>query len=164
MRSSWNMWEPTWVSRSRYWLLTGERLGHVYMSPEPVGSTHLRFDDARVIKEVCMWLPNVVRSPGWDPGRHEEFQNGPEVKIYIWEVLFWSPKKFRVLSVMYRDHREGPGGPPSGTTSPIRLHGPRVGRDQPLSRLVCWKYALEEMTIYLLLYFLVHDNRLLSML
>ena len=39
-------------------------LGHVCMIPEPVGSTHLRFDDARVIKEVCMWLPNVVRSPG----------------------------------------------------------------------------------------------------
>ena len=39
-------------------------LGHVYMSPELVGSTHLRFDDARVIKEVCMWLLNVVRSPG----------------------------------------------------------------------------------------------------
>src|SRR3954463_16708875 len=50
MRSSWNMREPTWVSRSRCWLLTGERLGHVCMSPEPVGSTHLRFDDARVIK------------------------------------------------------------------------------------------------------------------
>src|SRR3954468_103537 len=50
MRSSWNMWEPTWVSRSRCWLLTGERLGHVCMVPEPVGSTHLRFDDARVIK------------------------------------------------------------------------------------------------------------------
>ena len=64
MRSSWNMWEPTWVSRSRCWLLAGERLGHVCMVPEPVGSTHLRFDDARVIKEVCMWLPNVVRSPG----------------------------------------------------------------------------------------------------
>ena len=45
-------------------LLVIERLGHVYMSPEPVGSTHLRFDDARVIKEVCMWLPKVVRSPG----------------------------------------------------------------------------------------------------
>ena len=52
MRSSWNMWEPTWVSISRCWLLTGERLGHVCMVPEPVGSTHLRFDDARVIKEV----------------------------------------------------------------------------------------------------------------
>ena len=24
------------------------RLGHVYMSPEPVGSTHLRFNDARL--------------------------------------------------------------------------------------------------------------------
>ena len=50
MRSSWNMWEPTWVSRSRCWLLAGERLGHVCMVPEPEGSTHLRFDDARVIK------------------------------------------------------------------------------------------------------------------
>ena len=58
-------------------------LGHVYMSPEPVGSTHLRFGDARVIRKTSMWLPNVVRSPGWDPGRHEEFRNGPEVKNYI---------------------------------------------------------------------------------
>ena len=24
MRSSWNMWEPIWVSKSRYWLLAGE--------------------------------------------------------------------------------------------------------------------------------------------
>ena len=55
----------------------------------------------------------------------------PEVKIYIWEVLFWSPEKFRVLSVMYRDHREGPGGPPSGATGPRGLHGPSVGGDQP---------------------------------
>ena len=43
--------------------------------------------------------------------RHEEFRNGPEAKIYIWEVLFWSPEKFRTLSVMYRDHREGPPTP-----------------------------------------------------
>ena len=53
-----------------------------------------------------------------------------EVKIYIWEVLFWSPEKFRVLSVMYLDHREGPGGPPGGATSPRRLRGPSVGGDQ----------------------------------
>ena len=46
-------------------------------------------------------------------------------------VLFWSPEKFRVLSVMYRDHREGPGGPPGGATSPGRLRGPSVGGDQP---------------------------------
>ena len=69
-------------------------------------------------------------------GHHEEFRNGPEVKIYIWEVLFWSPEEFRGLSVTYRDHREGPGGPPSGATNPGGLHGPRVVRDQPLSGLV----------------------------
>src|SRR3954470_13997928 len=31
---------------------------------------------------------------------------------------------------------EGSGGPPSGATSPRRLRGPRVVRDQPLSGLV----------------------------
>ena len=61
------------------------------MSPEPVGSTHLRFGDARVIEILVCGNPKVVRSPGC----HEEFWNGPEVKIYIWEVLFWSPEKFR---------------------------------------------------------------------
>src|SRR3954465_15549748 len=77
MRSSWNMWEPTWVSRSRCWLLTEKRLGHVCMVPEPVGSTHLRFDDARVIKEVRMWLPSESRMrsrtsrgvPEWSGGK-----------------------------------------------------------------------------------------------
>ena len=60
----------------------------------------------------------------------------PEVKIYIWEVLFWSPEKFRVLLVTYRDHREGPGGPPGGATGPRGMRGPSVGRDQPLGGLV----------------------------
>ena len=101
------------------------------MVPEPVGYTHLRFGDARVVEILVCGNPKVVRSPGGDPGRHEEFRNGPEVKIYIWEVLFWSPEKFRVLSVMYRNHREGPGGPPSGATSPGGLHGPSMGGDQP---------------------------------
>ena len=64
-------------------------------------------------------------------GRHEEFRNGPEVKIYIWEVLFWSPEKFRVFSVTYRDHREGPGGPPGGATGPRGLRRPSVGGDKP---------------------------------
>ena len=107
------MWEPSWVSRSRCWLLTGERLGHVCMVPEPVGSTHLRFDDARVIKEVCMWLPNVVRSPGRDPGRHEEFRNGPEVKIYIWEVLFWPPENVRDFRYCTGKVLEGSGVGPT---------------------------------------------------
>ena len=60
-----------------------------------------------------------------------EFRNCPEVKIYIWEVLFWSPEKFWVLSIMYRDHREGPRGPPSAATSPGGLHGPSVGGTSP---------------------------------
>ena len=49
-----------------------------------------------------MWLPKVVQSPEC----HEEFRNGPEVKIYIWEVQFQSREWFRGLSVLYRDHRK----------------------------------------------------------
>ena len=45
-----------------YW--TKRCLGHVCMVPEPVGSTHLRFGDARVVMGNSMWLPKVVRSPG----------------------------------------------------------------------------------------------------
>ena len=41
-----------------------------------------------------------------------------------------------MLSVTYRDHREGPGGPPGGATGPRGLRGPSVGRDQPLGGLV----------------------------
>ena len=44
------------------------------MSPEPVGSTHLRFGDARVIEILVCGKPKVVQSPG----RHEEFRNGPD--------------------------------------------------------------------------------------
>ena len=54
-------------------------LGHVCVSPEPVGSTHLRFGDARVVEILVYGNPKVVRSPR----RHEELRIGPEVKIYI---------------------------------------------------------------------------------
>ena len=94
-------------------------LSHVCMPPEPVGSAHLRFDDARVIGKVCTWLPNVVRSPE----RHEEFWNGWEVKIYIWEVVIRTPEGFRGISVLYRGHRKGSGGPPGGATPPGGPHG-----------------------------------------
>ena len=42
----------------------------------------------------------------------------PGVKIYIWEVLFWSPEKFRALSVLYRECRKGSGGSTKGSTCP----------------------------------------------
>ena len=46
-------------------LVIGRRcLGHVYMILEPVGFTHLRFGDARIVMGNSMWLPKVVRSPG----------------------------------------------------------------------------------------------------
>src|SRR3954463_9889105 len=135
MRSSWNMREPTWVSRSRCWLLTGERLGHVCMSPEPVGSTHLRFDDARVIKgslyvvtECCSESRMRSRTsrgvPEWSGGK--DLYMGSPVLV---------TGRVSGLSVTYRDHREGPGGPPSGATNPRRLRGPSVGGDQPLGGL-----------------------------
>ena len=60
-----------------YW--PERHLGHVCMSPEPVGSTHLRFGDARVVEILVCGNPKVVQSPG----RHEEFRNGLEVKNYI---------------------------------------------------------------------------------
>ena len=41
-----------------------------------------------------MESPKVVRSLGWDPGHHEELLNGPEVNIYIREVIFRVPEKF----------------------------------------------------------------------
>ena len=70
------------------------------MVPEPVGSTHLRFGDARVVMGNCMWLPKVVRSPGCDPGCHEEFRNGPAVKIDILDEGYWSPEVFRGYQAM----------------------------------------------------------------
>ena len=36
-------------------------LGHVYMVPEPIGSTHLRFGDARVVEILVCGNPKVVR-------------------------------------------------------------------------------------------------------
>ena len=65
-------------------------------------------------------------------GRHEEFRNGPEVKIYIWEVLFWSSEKFRALSVLYRECRKGSGGPPRGAPAP---RGP-CARDKKEGRVL----------------------------
>src|SRR5664279_4937799 len=45
--------------------------------------THLTFVDARVVMGYFLVMrPKVVRSLGWDPGRHEELRNGPETVSY----------------------------------------------------------------------------------
>ena len=45
-------------------LLVIDRRGVSVMSPEPVGSTHLRSGDARVVEIYVCGNPKVFRSPG----------------------------------------------------------------------------------------------------
>src|SRR4051812_5681920 len=112
MRSSRSMWEPTWVSRSRCWLLTGDRLGHVCMSPEPVGSTHLRFGDARVVKDISMQQTegcSESRMRSWTSREVPKWSGGKD--LYM-EVVVRTPESLGGISVLYRGHRRGTGGPP----------------------------------------------------
>ena len=60
------------------------------------------------------------------------FRKGPEVKIYIWEVVIRTPEGFGGISVLYRGHRKGSGGPPGGATPLGGPHGPRGAGHQPL--------------------------------
>ena len=55
----------------------------------------------------------VIRSPEWDPGHHEELRNGLEVKIYIWEVIFWAPEKVRFFQYCTGKVLEGSGVGPT---------------------------------------------------
>ena len=68
------------------------------MSPEPVGSTHLRFGDARVVEILVCGNPKVVRSPGCDHGHDEEYRYGRDIKINILEAYIWISEVFRVKS------------------------------------------------------------------
>ena len=100
------------------------------MVPEPVGSTHLRFSDARVVMGNSMWLSKVVWSPGCDPGRHEEFRNGRAVKIDVLDEGYWSPEVIRGYQAMASMTERCFGGPDKcctaswakgrGQTSPLR--------------------------------------------
>src|SRR4051812_28005637 len=106
------------------------------MSPEPIGSTHLRFDDVRVIKEVLYVVTECcsesrMRSqtsrevPEWSGGK-DLYMGSP--------VLVTERVSGFIGSVP--GPPEVSGGPPSGATNPGGLHGARVVRDQPLSGLV----------------------------
>ena len=58
------------------------------MVPEPVGSTHLRFGDARVVMGIVCGYRKLFGVPD---------------EIYIWEVLFWPSENVRDFSVLYRE-------------------------------------------------------------
>ena len=81
------------------------------MVPEPVGSTHLRFGDARVVMGNCTWLPKVVRSPGCDHRFDEESRNGRDINIDILDEGYWSPELFRGYRVTTSVSERGFGGP-----------------------------------------------------
>ena len=137
MRSSWNMWEPTWVSRSRCWLLTGERLGHDCIFPEPVGSTHLRFDDARVVMGIVYvvtkgCLESRMRSrtsrgvPEWSGGKD----------LYMGSLVLVAGKVSRIIGIVPGVPKGGPGVHQGGPPAPgghmgcrgvrLGLYGPRA--------------------------------------
>src|SRR3954463_16412376 len=101
------------------------------MSPEPVGSTHLRFDDARVIRESLYVVTECcsesrMRSrtsrgvPEWSGGKD----------LYMGSPVLVTERVSGFIGNV-PGPPEGSGGPPSGATSPRRLRGPRVGGDQP---------------------------------
>src|SRR6266536_4795609 len=105
------MWEPIWASRFRYWLLTGDCLGHVYIVLEPVGSARLTFDDDQYYEFMCFDVPKVVRSPGCDHEHDKESRNGRDIKIDILEGYIWTPELFRGSPDKYRSTGELPEHP-----------------------------------------------------
>ena len=58
-----------------------------------------------------------------------EWSGGEE--LYIGSPVL-ATGKFQGLSVLYRDHRKGPGGPPGGATCPGGPRGLKVEGNQPL--------------------------------
>ena len=66
-----------------------------------------------------------VWSLGWDPGHHEELQNGPEVKFDIWKVIFRVSGKVReFFPVFVSEDSEGFWGSTEwGPTCPEGPHG-----------------------------------------
>src|SRR6266496_5877952 len=94
------MWEPILASRFRYWLLTGDCLGHVYIVLEPVGSARLMFNDDRYYEFMCFDVLKVVRSPGCDHGHDEESRNGRDIKIDILEGYIRT-SEFRLIRVFF---------------------------------------------------------------
>ena len=132
------MWEPIWVSRFRYWLLTGESSRSCLHSSRTrrVGTLKVRWRNSII---WVMWLvTEVVRSPGWDQGHDDQSRNVREVKIDILEGYIRTSERFQVSRVFF-------GVPGSYGNSPgevmclIGPYGKRRSRPQGLLRpSPCW--------------------------
>src|SRR3954465_5296369 len=86
-RNRRNMWEPYEFPDSSIGYCSEKCLDHVHIIHELKRD---KLKDWTLLSSYGMISkrPNVVRSLGWDPGYHEEIQNGPENKIHIRKVLF----------------------------------------------------------------------------
>ena len=52
--------------------------------------------------------------------------------MYIWEVVIRTPESFGGISVLYRGHQSGSGGPLGGATPLGGPHEPQGAGNQPL--------------------------------
>jgi hypothetical protein len=90
--------------------------------------THVMLNDTRVEIRYSRWLDRkFIRSPRWDPRKHEEFWNGLENKIHIWEIRFRVSEKFSFFPISYQGNSSRfwrvPQRDPSVPKGP---RGPRV--------------------------------------
>ena len=95
-------------------------LGHVYIVLKPVGSACLTFGDDWYYEFMCLDVPKVVRSPGFDHGHDKESRNGRDIKIDILDGYVWTSEWFRVSSGIYRST----GGLPEPPGELLGLNGP----------------------------------------
>ena len=70
------------------------------------------FGDDRYYKFMCLDVPKVVQSPGFDHGHDEDSRNGRAINIDILEGYIRTPDEFRGLSDKYRRNREVTGTSP----------------------------------------------------
>ena len=60
---------------------------------------------------MCLDVPKVVQSPGFDHGHDGESRNGRDVNIDILEAYVWISEVFRVKSGFYRSTGKVTGTP-----------------------------------------------------
>ena len=60
---------------------------------------------------MCLDVPKVVRSPGFDHRHDEESRNGRDMKIDILEAYVWISEVFRVKSGFYQSTERLPEPP-----------------------------------------------------
>ena len=74
------------------------------------------FGDEWYYEFMCVDVPKVVQSPGYDHGHDEDSRNGRDIKIDILDDYVWTSEWFRVSSGIYRST--------GGYRTPRGVYGP----------------------------------------